>query len=172
MDSRDQEWATSIQHLPDAPGASAYHDINGKGVPFALCAVTTCTDLYGPDGVSVDASHEILETAGDQGANQWADDLKGTLHAYEMCDAVEVRTYGEKCGWNSAGVELVIELHPYKSHASERDYFKSVQWPGARCSSRAIAAGNGGGTRSSGKTRKRVKSSDRLSIYQRHRHGR
>ena len=83
--------------LPEVPGASAYHDINGTGVPFAFCAVTTWRESYGPSGVSVDASHEILETAGDQGANQWADDTKGTLHAYEMCDAVEVQTYGKTC---------------------------------------------------------------------------
>lgn len=24
--------------LPDAPGASAYHDVNGQGVPVALCS--------------------------------------------------------------------------------------------------------------------------------------
>jgi len=68
-------------------------DINGKGVPFALCAVTTCGSLLGPTGVSVDASHEILETAGDEGANQFANDNKGLMHAVEMCDAVEVQTY-------------------------------------------------------------------------------
>ena len=59
-------------------------DINGKGVPFALCAVTTCGSLLGPTGVSVDASHEILETAGDEGANQFANDNKGLMHAVEM----------------------------------------------------------------------------------------
>src|SRR5215472_8102089 len=69
-DIKPGEWAyVFLPSLPDAPGASAYHDINGKGVPYALCAVTTCHSLYGPNGVSVDASHEILETAGDQGAN-------------------------------------------------------------------------------------------------------
>jgi hypothetical protein len=85
-----------LKSLPDDPDASAYHDIK-KGVPYALCAVSTCTDLYGPDGVSVDASHEILETAGDEGANEYANDKKDTLHALEMCDAVEVQTYEKKC---------------------------------------------------------------------------
>jgi len=97
-DIQPGEWAYGfVSSLPDAPGASAYHDINGKGVPFALCAVTTCGDLYGPNGVSVDASHEILETAGDEGANLFANDGKGLLHAMEMCDAVEVQTYGKTC---------------------------------------------------------------------------
>jgi hypothetical protein len=47
--------------------------------------------------VSVDASHEILETADDEGANQFANDNKGLLHAVEMCDDVEVQTYGKTC---------------------------------------------------------------------------
>ena len=97
-DIQPGEWAYGfVPSLPDAPGASAYHDINGKGVPFALCAVTTCGSLLGATGVSVDASHEILETAGDEGANQFANDNKGLLHAVEMCDAVEVQTYGKTC---------------------------------------------------------------------------
>jgi hypothetical protein len=92
------EWAyIFVPQLPNAPGASAYHDITAKGVPYALCAVSTCEDLFGPNGVSVDASHEILETAGDEGANLYAYDNKGLLHAMEMCDAVEVQTYPKKC---------------------------------------------------------------------------
>jgi hypothetical protein len=97
-DIQPGEWAYGfVSELPDAPGASAYHDIHGNGVPFSLCAVKTCQDLYGPNGISVDASHEILETAGDIGANIYSDDKKGTLHAYEMCDAVEMQTYPKTC---------------------------------------------------------------------------
>jgi hypothetical protein len=97
-DIQPGEWAYGfVASLPDAPGASAYHDINGNGVPFALCAVPTCGSLLGPTGVSVDASHEILETAGDEGANQFANDNNGQLHAVEMCDAVEIQTYGKTC---------------------------------------------------------------------------
>ncbi|KWF00473.1 hypothetical protein WL80_02420 [Burkholderia ubonensis] len=96
-DIQPGEWAYQfVASLPDVPGASAYHDI-GNGIPFALCAVTTCGSLYGPDGVSVDASHEILETAGDEGANLFANDNKGLLHAVEMCDAVEIQTYAKTC---------------------------------------------------------------------------
>lgn len=96
-DIQPGEWAyVFLASLPDAPDASAYHDIK-KGVPYSLCAVKTCESLYGPNGVSVDVSHEILETAGDEGANLFANDNKGTLHAFEMCDAVEVQTYGKTC---------------------------------------------------------------------------
>src|ERR1700756_5684274 len=88
-DIQPGEWAYGfVGSLPDAPGASAYHDINGHGVPFSLCAVTTCANLLGPNGVIVDVSHQIRETAGDEGANQFANDNRGLLHAVEMCDAV------------------------------------------------------------------------------------
>ena len=97
-DIRPGEWLYGFEaSLPDAPGASAFHDILKTGVPYALCAVTTCGSLLGSDGVSVDVSHEILETAGDEGANQFANDNHGLLHALEMCDAVEVQTYGKTC---------------------------------------------------------------------------
>ena len=87
-----------LESLPDDPDDEAYHDIKkAMGVPYALCAVSKCQDRYGPDGVSVDASHEILETAGDEGANQYANGKRGTLHAMEMCDAVEVQTYEKRC---------------------------------------------------------------------------
>lgn len=102
-DIKPGEWAYGfVGSLPDAPGASAYHDINGHGVPFSLCAVTTCANLLGPNGVSVDVSHEILETAGDEGANLFANDNHGLLHAVEMCDAVEVQTYRKTCADGTA----------------------------------------------------------------------
>jgi hypothetical protein len=97
-DIQPDEWAyIFLPSLPDAPGANAYHDIKRNGVPFSLCAVTACASLYGPGGISVDVSHEILETAGDEGANLYAYDKKTTLHAVEMCDAVEIQTYGKTC---------------------------------------------------------------------------
>jgi hypothetical protein len=78
-----------VDTLPDAPGASAYH------VPgAAYCAVTTCADAYGPGGVSVDASHEMLEDAGNPGCNMSVDDGAGKEHERERCDAVEAQTYG------------------------------------------------------------------------------
>ena len=79
-DIQPGEWAYGfVASLADAPGASAYHDINGKGVPFALCAVTTCGSLLGPTGIGVDASHkdssqqapESIHTA--PSLSQWLD---------------------------------------------------------------------------------------------------
>ncbi|HEY2406880.1 MAG TPA: hypothetical protein VGI10_12805 [Polyangiaceae bacterium] len=142
------EWAyVFLPALPDAPGASAYHDIK-KGIPYALCAVTTCATLYGPDGVSVDASHEILETAGDQGANQFANDNKGLLHAVEMCDAVEVQTYGKTC---KDGTVVQVSNWLLRSWfnpgaAAPYDYMTSAKLPGAVSPSGPLktSAGHGG----------------------------
>jgi len=96
-DVKRGEWAfIFVPTLPDAPGASAYHDITDKGVPYAFCAVETCGSLLGRDGISVDLSHEILETFGDESANLYAYDNAGVLHAMEMCDAVEMQTYAKQ----------------------------------------------------------------------------
>jgi len=133
-DIRPGEWAyIFLPALPDAPGASAYHDIKGKGVPYSLCAVGTCHSLYGPNGISVDVSHEILETAGDQGANQYANDNKGLLHAMELCDAVEVQTYTKKC---ADGTEVQVSNWLLRSwfipgSSGPYDYMSSAQLPGA-----------------------------------------
>jgi hypothetical protein len=80
--------------LPDAPGAIAYHSVDGAGVAFALLAVTTCDSLLG-SGASVSSavSHEVCETAGDEGCNCWADRGDGIEVAHEECDAVEVQSY-------------------------------------------------------------------------------
>src|SRR5205085_3017255 len=84
QDIKAGEWVYGFESvLPQAPEASAFHDLTEKGIPFALCAVTTCGSLYGSDGISVDTSHEILETAGDEGANLFANDNAGWLHAME-----------------------------------------------------------------------------------------
>jgi hypothetical protein len=79
--------------LPEAPGASAYHDVDGRGVPFAFCAVTTCADLFGHNGVSVDVSHEGIETNGDEGCNLYALGPDNVMHSHEVADPVETQTY-------------------------------------------------------------------------------
>ena len=79
-----------------APSASAFHDKDGNGVPFALCAVPTCDSIIsGPGSLSNDASHEILEADRDPGTNRLLDDQNGSVHADEACDAIEVQTCGK-----------------------------------------------------------------------------
>lgn len=78
-----------LDALPNAPGAIAYHDVNGQAVPVAFLGLTTCTTL---DDVSIAVSHELCETAGDAGCNLWAD-AGASEFARELCDAVESTSY-------------------------------------------------------------------------------
>lgn len=79
-----------LDALPNAPGAIAYHDVNGSAVPVAFLGLSTCNTL---GDVSCAISHECLETGTDPGCNLWADDGAGSEFAYEGCDAVESSTY-------------------------------------------------------------------------------
>jgi hypothetical protein len=147
-DIQPGEWAyVFLPSLPNAPGASAYHDIDNKGVPFALCAVQTCGSLYGPDGVSVDASHEILETAGDEGANTFANDNKGSLHAFEMCDAVEIQTYGKTCkdGTIVDVSNWLLRAWFIPGAAGPYEYMSMAKLPGAVAPSGPLATARGHG---------------------------
>jgi len=38
-------------------------------------------------------SHEVIEMFGDAEVNRWIDDMRGTLHALELCDPVEANSY-------------------------------------------------------------------------------
>lgn len=134
QDVKPGEWAyIFVPKLPDAPGASAYHDITDKGVPYAFCAVTTCANLLGRDGVSVDLSHEILETFGDEGANLYAYDNAGSLHAMEMCDAVEVQTYAKRAqdGTPVLVSNWLLRSWFMKGASGPYDYMSLAKLPGA-----------------------------------------
>jgi hypothetical protein len=98
-DIRRGDWVFAIvaEFAGDDADATAYHDVTGKGVPVAFCAIKTCEDLYGTDGVGADVSHEVLETAADIGANIFAFNYDtGAFHSCEICDPVEMQTYGRK----------------------------------------------------------------------------
>ncbi len=79
-----------LDSLPNAPGAIAYHDVNGIAVPVAFLGLSTCGSLA---EVSTAISHECCETGADPGANVWADNGAGTEFALEACDAVESAVY-------------------------------------------------------------------------------
>lgn len=85
--------------LSGAPGAIAYHDSDGNGVPVLFDAITLSTSIVGPgNSVSVAISHELCETAGDEGCNDWCDDGTGNSFAKEMClapDTIVVLANGE-----------------------------------------------------------------------------
>lgn len=79
-----------VDSLPNAPGAIAYHDIDGNAVPVAFLALSTCNTLA---DVSTAISHELCETAGDPDCNTWADGGQGSEFAQELCDSVEAFAY-------------------------------------------------------------------------------
>jgi hypothetical protein len=135
-----------VPTLAQAPGASAYHDTDGKGVPVAYCAVTTCSSLLGPSSVSVDASHELLEAAADPSCNIMADNLAGLLVAYEVGDPVEVQTYASSV---DAGVQVSNFVLPSwfdPKAPPPYDFMSEAQIEGAVAppGPLQIAPGNGG----------------------------
>lgn len=88
------EWPVHIRAtLPDAPGAIAYHTVNGVGVPDIYDGLTLSQTLFGPDGWLTALSHELAETVGDVGTNVLCGDGQGKLYARELCDADEVANY-------------------------------------------------------------------------------
>jgi hypothetical protein len=83
-----------LASLPLAPGAIAYHDVNGQGVPVLFDAITLSDTLVGlGSSLSVAVSHELCETAVDEACNAWRDDGNGNEFAQEACDAVEAQSY-------------------------------------------------------------------------------
>jgi hypothetical protein len=112
--------------LPDAPGAIAYHDVNGVGVPVLYDAVTLSDTLTGAgNSVSVAISHELCETAGDEAINAWRD-AGGTEYAQELCDAVEAQSYFGP-GFPSVAVSnFVTQAFFTPNHAGPFDFMSSV----------------------------------------------
>jgi hypothetical protein len=133
--------------LPEAPGASAYHADN-KGEAIAYCAVSTCANLLGANGISVDASHEIAEAQGDPGCNRLLDDTKGQVHADEKCDAVEMQSYAKKCvdGTQVQVSNFLLQAWGVPGASPPYDYMSKAGLPGAVAPSApmATAKGNGG----------------------------
>lgn len=85
------EWQVVFLDDADAADALGYHDITKNGQPVSKVFIKTT--IAAGEKVSVTASHELLEMMIDPGAQLWAQNSNGQLHAYEMCDAVE----GGKC---------------------------------------------------------------------------
>lgn len=135
-----------VPTLAQAPGASAYHDTEGNGVPVAYCAVTTCGSLLGPTGISVDASHELLEAAADPSCNLMADNLNGLLVAYEVCDPVEVQTYASSVDSGVQVSNFVLPSWFDPKAPAPYDFMSEARIAGAVAppGPLQLAAGNGG----------------------------
>lgn len=94
---------------PDVAGAAGYHATTPNGKPYCKVFLSDAATLSsGAQAASVIASHEVLETSGDPGANLFAARADGqTVDALEMCDAVEDTTYT-----SPTGIELSNFLLP------------------------------------------------------------
>jgi hypothetical protein len=79
--------------MAEAPGAIAYHTVDGYGIPAMVDAITLSDDLFGPNGWLSAQSHECAETIVDPGTNTLRSDGSGRLYAQEACDPLEVQTY-------------------------------------------------------------------------------
>lgn len=96
-----------MDSLPDAPGAVAFHDVNGEEVPIVFLARTQCVSIMnGPRSVSSALSHELCEAAGDPYVNAWRDDGMGKEYAQEACDAVQ------EAGYEIDGVTVSDFVYP------------------------------------------------------------
>jgi hypothetical protein len=91
------EVEVAIFQNEDVSGAAGYHDRDPKGHPYIHVALDDAASLTNdPSGglpLSGVISHECCETAGDPGANRWADRAGGVEEALELCDRVEDTFY-------------------------------------------------------------------------------
>jgi hypothetical protein len=80
----------------DQADALGYHDLTDQGLPIGK--VFARSDLTAGLQWSVTASHELLEMLGDPDINLTTfvqpSATRGTLYAYEVCDACEADQYG------------------------------------------------------------------------------
>jgi hypothetical protein len=82
----------------DVASALGYHDVDSAGRPYGRIFVETVlgnggTVMDGSNSVSVCASHEALELAGDEFCNQYAQANDGYSYAMELGDPVENDSY-------------------------------------------------------------------------------
>jgi hypothetical protein len=89
-------WQLVILDNSDQAGALGYHDVNAQGLP--LGKVFAATDQQFGLQWTVTASHELLEMLADPEINLTVfvqpTATRGTLYAYEVCDACEADAFG------------------------------------------------------------------------------
>ena len=89
-------WWLVILDDSDQAGALGYHDLTPDGLPMGK--IFAASDLKAGTSWSVTASHELLEMLADPNINLsvFVQDAntRGTLYAYEVCDACEDDSFG------------------------------------------------------------------------------
>ena len=113
----------------DSPGAEGYHDITWKGMPLAKVFVKPTLD--DKDLVSVTACHELCEMLVDPMATLWCEGPRSTLWAYEVCDAVEEKTF-DVDGIAMSDFVFPAYFDTFRSkrpRSAQFDYLKMVKRP-------------------------------------------
>lgn len=80
--------------IDEAPGAIAYHTVNGVGIPDIEDGLDLSETIFNPDGALTAWSHEIVETIVDPGTNEVC--TNGAMSqgfAKESADPVEAFSY-------------------------------------------------------------------------------
>jgi hypothetical protein len=91
---QDGEIEIAIFQSEDVSGAAGYHDKTPDGQPYIHVALDDAATLTSVTAaLSVIITHECCETAGDPGANRWADRAGTIQEALETCDRVEDVAY-------------------------------------------------------------------------------
>jgi len=126
-------WQLVILDNSDQAGALGYHDVTAQGLP--LGKVFAGTDLQYHLQWTVTASHELLEMLADPEINLTVfvqpTASRGTLYAYEVCDACEADTFGYRIG-NTLVSDFVYPtwFEPsLKPGSTQFDYGKHIQQP-------------------------------------------
>jgi hypothetical protein len=122
-------WTMIFLDNSDLPGARGYHDITWRGMPLAKVFVKPA--IKSDAAVSVTACHELCEMLVDPMATLWCEGPRGTLWAYEVCDAVEEETF------DIAGIAMSDFVFPAyfntfrlkKPRSAQYDYLNKVKRP-------------------------------------------
>jgi hypothetical protein len=126
-------WWLVILDNSDQAGALGYHDLTKDGMP--LGKVFAGTDIAIGAKWTVTTSHELLEMLGDPDINLTVfvqqSNTKGTLYAYEVCDACE----DDGLGYDIDGVTVSDFVYPAwfesfrKANSTQFDYQKKITKP-------------------------------------------
>jgi hypothetical protein len=126
-------WQLVILDNSDQAGALGYHDVTAQGLP--LGKVFAGTDRQYGLQWTVTASHELLEMLADPEINLTVfvqpTASRGTLYAYEVCDACEADEFGYRIN-NTLVSDFVYPawFETFRQPGSTQfDYGKHIQKP-------------------------------------------
>ena len=129
-DIQPNEWPFFIRPtIPEAPGAIAYHTVNGVGVPDLEDGLDLSATIFGPDGALVAWSHEICESLIDPGTNDLCTDATAAApatkaFAKEVGDPVEAAAFPVTLPSGASGylTNFVTPAYFIPGHAGPYDY--------------------------------------------------